>query len=81
MTWTIRRSTQSLFKGMQESYHGQVGDEIPDTFIDHLESTRVSVSSLFCDSKCRTEDFLKGRKACRARIFTSCPNILRADRL
>jgi len=74
-------ATQSLFKGMQASYHMQSGNEIPDIFVDHLESTKGIVSSLFTNFKYRTENFFKARKACRDKNFMSCPNNLRTDLL
>lgn len=39
--------TQSLYKEMQELYRTHFGNEIPDSFIGHLESIRVISSSMF----------------------------------
>jgi len=56
---------------MQESYHTQFDSEIRDSFIDHLESTRGLVSSLFTDFRNKIEEFFRARKACGDKAFTS----------
>jgi len=56
-------ATQSIYKGLQASFEATFGDEMPDGFIDHLESTRVIASSLFTKVKRRTENFFRVRRA------------------